>query len=95
MPEGDLSELKKAFDILDTEGNQVLNMNAVMEVIDEIQFDKTDPTLCSIFDELAQKDTCSWPKFAYFANKRMTNRSTDEGLQTIDNLFIDEFLRFL
>lgn len=89
LPDGDLSELKMAFDALDVEGNQNLDMNRIMDHLDEMEFDKTDPTLCSIFDELAKKDTCSWPKFAYIANKRMTDRATDEGLETIFNLFID------
>lgn len=89
LPEGDLSELKKAFDILDTSGNQILDMDEVMEAMEEMKFDQTDPALFEIFDELADKKTCSWPKFAYFANKRMTTRSKPKGLDTIRELFID------
>lgn len=89
LPSGDLSELKKAFDCLDTSGNQILDMREIMNNMEEMGFDKTDPALIDIFDELAQKDTCSWPKFAYYANKRMTDRATDDGLATIFNLFID------
>lgn len=89
LPEGDLSELKKAFDILDTSGKQKLDMRQVMETMEQMEFEKTDPTLYSIFEELSNRDTCSWPKFAYFANARMTDRSTKEGLSTIFNLFID------
>jgi Ca2+-binding EF-hand superfamily protein len=89
LPVGDITELKKAFDILDEEGTQVLKMNEIMETLDEIEFYKTDPTLYSIFKDLSDRDRCSWPKFAYFANARMTDRETKEGLLTIFNLFID------
>ena len=90
LPEGDLSELKKAFDILDTEGKQILNMKEIMKTLDEMQFYKTDPTLYSIFKDLANKERCSWPKFAVFADGRMADRETKEGLETIFNLFIDD-----
>ena len=90
LPDGDLTELKKAFDILDTNGKQQLDMKKIMKNLDDMQFYKTDPTLYSIFKELAQKDRCTWPKFAYFANGRMTDRETKEGLNTIFDLFIDD-----
>lgn len=89
LPEGDLSELKKAFDCLDVEGKQVLDMKELMRNLDDMEFNKTDPTLYSIFKELSDKKRCSWPKFAYYANARMTDRSTKKGLLTIFNLFID------
>ena len=89
LPEGDLSELKKAFDILDTEGKEKLNMKEVMSSMDELEFYKTNPTLYSILKDVSDKEKCSWPKFAYFANARMTERDTKEGLSTIFNLFID------
>ena len=89
LPEGDLSELKKAFDILDTEGKEKLNMKEVMRSMDDLEFYKTNPTLYSILKDVSDKEKCSWPKFAYFANKRMTERNTKEGLSTIFNLFID------
>ena len=89
LPQGDLSELKKAFDCLDTEGKQVLDMKELMRNLDDMQFSKTDPTLYSIFKELSDKKRCSWPKFAYYANARMTDRESKKGLLTIFNLFID------
>ena len=89
LPEGDLSELKKAFDILDTEGKEKLNMKEVMRSMDDLEFYKTNPTLYSILKDVSDKEKCSWPKFAYFANARMTERDTKEGLSRIFNLFID------
>ena len=90
LPEGDLTELKKAFDILDTDGRQQLDMKKVIKNLETMQYYQTDPVLYGMFKELALKDRCSWPKFAYFANARMTDRETKEGLNTIFNLFIDD-----
>ena len=90
LPEGDLTELKKAFDILDTEGKQKLNIKEIMKSLDDMQFFKTNPSLYSIFKDLSDKDKCSWPKFAVYANARMTDRETREGLNTIFNLLIDD-----
>ena len=53
-----------------------------MKTLNEMKFDKTDPTLYSIFQDLYNKDRCSWHKFAYYVE-------TEEGLLTIFNLFID------
>ena len=90
LPEGDLTELKKAFDILDTEGKQKLNIKEIMKSLDDMQFFKTNPSLYRIFKDLSDKDKCSWPKFAVYANARMTDRETREGLNTIFNLLIDD-----
>ena len=90
LPKGDLTELKKAFDILDTEGKQKLNIKEIMKSMDDMQFFKTNPSLYSIFKDLSDKDKCSWPKFAVYANARMTDRETREGLNTIFNLLIDD-----
>lgn len=90
LPDGDLSELKKAFDCLDTSSDQKLNMKEIMNNMKEMDFEDTDPYLYDIISELADKATCSWPKFAFYCNKRMTDRRREEGLETIFNLFIDD-----
>ena len=90
IPFGNISELKKAFDILDEDGTEILKMNEIMNTLNEMEFNRTDPTLYSIFKDLSNRDKCSWPKFAYYANVRMTDRETREGLLTIFNLFIDD-----
>ena len=89
LPFGNITELKKAFDILDSDGKEVLNMNEIMETLDDMRFNLTDPTLYNILKDLADREKCSWPKFAYQVNKRMTDRQSREGLRTIFNLFID------
>ena len=89
LPFGNITELKKAFDILDVDGKEILNMNEIMETLDEMNFNKTDPTLYGIIKDLSDREKCSWPKFAYEVNKKMTDRQSREGLRTIFNLFID------
>jgi len=90
LPPGDLTELKKAFEILDTEGKGKLNVKQIMKTMDDMQFFRTDPTLYSIIKDLSDREKCSWPKFAAYANARMTDRESKEGLSTIFNLFIDD-----
>ena len=89
LPPGDLTELKKTFDILDTSGKQRLDMKRIMKTLDDMHYYKTDPVIYSILKDLSDTDTCSWEKFATYANARMTDRETKEGLSTIFNLFID------
>ena len=89
LPFGNITELKKAFDILDADGKEILNMNEIMETLNGMNFNKTDPTLYGIIKDLSDREKCSWPKFAYEVNKRMTDRQSREGLRTIFNLFID------
>ena len=90
LPEGDLSELKKAFDIMDVEGKGKLNIKEIIKNLDELQINKTDPIIYSIFKDLSDRDKCSWPKFAAIANGRMSDRESKEGLSTIFNMFIDD-----
>ena len=85
-----ISEIKKAFDILDEDGMQFLKMNEIMTTLNEIKIDKTYPTLYSIFQDLSNRDKCSLPKFAFYTKVRMTDRENEEGLLTIFDLFIDD-----
>ena len=91
LPEGDLTELKKAFDILDPNGKGKLEMSEIKKNMEKMHFYQTDPDLYSILRELSDTtDKCSWPKFAKLVNDRMTDRKTRDGLGTIFNLFIDD-----
>ena len=90
IPKADLTELKKAFDILDAYGKQQLDMKEIMKSADEMHLYSTNPTLYSIFKGLSDSDKCSWSKFANYVNKKMSDRKTKEGLGTIFRLFIDD-----
>lgn len=89
LPPGDLSELKKAFDILDADGKGKLDVKQIMSALDDMQYNKTDPVIYSIFKDLSDREKCTWPKFAVYANARMSDRETKQGLITIFNLLID------
>ena len=65
-------------------------MSEIKKTMDEMRFYQTDPDLYNILKELSDSDKCSWPKFAHYANKKMTDRKTIEGLETIFSLFIDD-----
>ena len=91
LPEGDLSELKKAFDCLDRYKDQKLRINEIISIMKDMSFDKTNPDIYDIMCDMVSKgaDYVSWNKFASIANARMTDRKTDDGLSTIFSLFID------
>ena len=65
LPFGNITELKKAFDILDADGKEILNMNEIMETLNEMNFNKTDPTLYGIIKDLSDREKCSCPIFVY------------------------------
>ena len=90
LPEEDLTELKKAFDILDPNGTGKLDMVEIKKTLDNMRFYQTDPDLYSILKELSDTEKCSWPKFAEHANRRLTDRKTREGLEVIFSLLIDD-----
>ena len=90
LPKGDLTELKKAFDILDAKGTGKLDMVEIKKTMDNMRFYQTDPELYSILKDLSENDKCSWPKFANYANQKLTDRKTQEGLETIFSLLIDD-----
>ena len=91
LPEGDLSELKKAFDCFDKYKDQRLRINEIISIMKDMNLDKTNPDIYDIMCDMVSKgnDYVSWPKFANIANSRMTDRKTDDGLSTIFGLFID------
>ena len=65
-------------------------MAEIKKAMDNMRFYQTDPDLYSILKDLSDNDKCSWPKFASYANKKLTDRKTQEGLETIFSLLIDD-----
>ena len=86
----DLTELKQAFDLFDHDGSQKIRIKECLDGMRSVNFDKTNPILFDIIRDLEDNEWCSWPKFAYQVNLRMTDRQSREGLKTIFNLFIDK-----
>ena len=90
LPNIDLSELKQAFDLYDTDGSQRINMKECIDGMKLIGFDKTNPILFDIIKDLEENEYVSWPKFAFHVYQCITDRNTDEGLRTLFDLFIDD-----
>ena len=89
LPEGDLTELKQAFDLFDRDGSQTIKIEEAITAMKSMKFDETNPVLFEILNELTDKTIVSWPKFACHVVKRLTNRKNEDGLRTIFDLFID------
>ena len=83
MPQGDLTELKQAFDLFDRDGSQTIKIEEVITAMKSMKFDETNPVLYEILNELTDKSTVSWPKFACHVIKRLSDRKTEDGLKTI------------
>ena len=90
LPEGDLTELKQAFDLYDHDGSQKIRIKECIEGMKSVNFDKTNPILFDIICDLEGEEWCSWPKFAYHVYSSITDRNTDQGLRTLFDLFIDD-----
>ena len=90
LPEGDLTELKQAFDLYDHDGTQKIKIAECIEGMKSVDFDKTNPILFDIICDLKGNEWCSWPKFASHVYNCITDRNTDEGLRTLFDLFIDD-----
>ena len=90
LPEGDLTELKQAFDLYDHDGTQKIKIKECIDGMKSVDFDKTNPILFDIICDLEGNEWCSWPKFASHVYKCITDRNTDEGLRTLFDLFIDD-----
>ena len=90
LPPGDLTDLKKAFDLFDHDGSQKIRIQECLEGMKSVNFDQTNPILYDIIRDLEGEEWCSWPKFAFHVYSCITDRNTDEGLRTLFDLFIDD-----
>ena len=90
LPEGDLTELKQAFDLYDHDRTQKIKIKECIDGMKSVDFDKTNPILFDIICDLEGNEWCSWPKFASHVYNCITDRNTDEGLRTLFDLFIDD-----
>ena len=90
LPNVDLTDLKKAFDLYDHDGSQKIRIKECLDGMRSVNFDKTNPILFDIIRDLEDNEWCSWPKFAFHVYGCITDRNTDEGLRTLFDLFIDD-----
>lgn len=92
LPEGDLSELKQAFDLFDVNKIGKIDPKETAAAMKSLNFDMKNPELYKIMKEL---DTPSnkwidFPTFAQHIVGKISDKKTDQGLRTIFNLFVDD-----
>lgn len=85
----DLSELRKAFEIMDYEHKNKLKIKEVLKALEEQGKNESEPTLFQILTELdTGKEYVTWPEFAKHCNDRMSDKKTEKGKKTIFNIFL-------
>ena len=90
VEEEDSGFLKQAFDLLDKDGTQTININDAINCMKRMKFDETNPELYNLISTAGEEgDIVSWTQFSSYVNSGLKDRRSDEGLKTIFNLFID------
>ena len=90
IEEEDSGFLKQAFDLLDKDGTQTININDAINAMKRMKFDETNPELFNLISSSSEDgDIVSWVQFSSYVNGGLKDRKSEEGLKTIFNLFID------
>ena len=91
IEEEDSGFLKQAFDLLDKDGTQTININDAINAMKRMKFDETNPELFNLISSSSEDgDIVSWVQFSSYVNGGLKDRKSEEGLKTIFNLFIDD-----
>ena len=92
LPEGDLSELKQAFDLFDVNKIGKIDPKETAAAMKSLNFDMKNPELYKIMKELDSpgNNWVDFPTFAQHIVGKISDRRTDQGLRTIFNLFVDD-----
>lgn len=92
LPEGDLSELKQAFDLFDVNKIGKIDPKETAAAMKSLNFDMKNPELYKIMKELDTpgNNWVDFPTFAQHIVGKISDRRTDQGLRTIFNLFVDD-----
>ena len=90
IEEEDSGFLKQAFDLLDKDGTQTININDAINAMKRMKFDETNPELFNLISSSSEDgDIVSWVQFSSYVNGGLKDRKSEDGLKTIFNLFID------
>ena len=90
IEEEDSGFLKQAFDLLDKDGTQTININDAINAMKRMKFDETNPDLFNLISSAGEdNDVVSWVQFSSYVNGGLKDRKSEDGLKTIFNLFID------
>ena len=92
LPEGDLSELKQAFDLFDVNHEEEISPKDTVEAMKSLGYDKKNPELYRIMKELdtPENETIDFPLFANHIVNAITDKYSEDGIRTIFNLFVDD-----
>lgn len=92
LPPGDLSELKQAFDLFDTQKEGEISPKDTLEAMKSLGYDKKNPELYRIMQLLDTPDnvTVDFPLFANHIIGMITDKTSNDGIRTIFNLFVDD-----
>ena len=92
LPEGDLTELKQAFDLFDVNHEQEISPKDTIEAMKSLGYDKKNPELYRIMKELdtPENETIDFPLFANHIINSITDKYSEDGIRTIFNLFVDD-----
>ena len=91
LPEGDLSELKQAFDLFDVNHEEEISPKDTVEAMKSLGYDRKNPELYRIMKDLDTPDneTIDFPMFANHIINEITDKYSEDGIRTIFNLFVD------
>ena len=91
LPDMDLTELKKAFDLFDVNKTKKIDPKETTKAMLSIGFDQKNPQLFEIMKELEEKgNLIDFPTFAWHIVGKITDAESEEGLRIIFNLFVDD-----
>ena len=92
LPEGDLTELKQAFDLFDVNHEEEISPKDTVEAMKSLGYDKKNPELYRIMKELdtPENETIDFPLFANHIVNAITDKYSEDGIRTIFNLFVDD-----
>jgi Ca2+-binding EF-hand superfamily protein len=92
LPEGDLTELKQAFDLFDVNHEEEISPKDTVEAMKSLGYDKKNPELYRIMKELdtPENETIDFPLFANHIINAITDKYSEDGIRTIFNLFVDD-----
>ena len=92
LPEGDLTELKQAFDFFDIYKRGEIYPKIVLENLIGLGYDKSNPQLVDIIEGFLRNDNdiIDFPIFANHIVRETSDKRTNEGLRIIFELFVDD-----
>ena len=93
LPEGDLTELKQAFDFFDIYKRGEIYPKIIFENLIELGYHKTNPQLVDIIQGFLindNNDIIDFPIFANYIVNVINDKITNDGLRIIFELFVDD-----